>query len=234
MSTTETATPEVHEAPAPGGAATALLDAEGTVAGSSQAAERLVGYSAAEVVGRPAGAMLLDGGVREETRAAEQLRHRARCSGPALIRHRDGRGIYVYLTAQSLSGRNGPSPWLVSAAETSFPQPPPVAVEAPRRLPIGTAMRGTQVRCIRVNDIQGVDNGGVPPPQSPGNAPHAVAGAVAESLEAVMHRMLESGDLVINGGYQASSPARAPRTPLRPAPSSASTTRRAAHWACAP
>ncbi|MGI5248642.1 hypothetical protein [Actinacidiphila glaucinigra] len=195
--------------------------------------------------------MLLDSGVREETRAAERLHHRGRWSGPVRIRHRDGRGIDAYLTAQSLSGRNGPSQWLVSAAETpsppswaaqgqgaaeptSFPEPPPVAVEVPRRLPIGVAMRGTQVRCVWVNDIQGVDNGGVPPPQSPGNPPHAVAGAEAESLEAVMHRMLESGDLVINGGYQASSPPRAPRTPLRPAPSSASTTRRAAHWACAP
>ncbi|WP_326578641.1 PAS domain-containing protein [Actinacidiphila glaucinigra] len=63
-STTGTATPEAHEAPAPGGAATALLDAEGAVAGWSQAAQRLVGYSAAEMVGRPARALLLDGDVR--------------------------------------------------------------------------------------------------------------------------------------------------------------------------
>ncbi|MFE2544348.1 ATP-binding SpoIIE family protein phosphatase [Actinacidiphila glaucinigra] len=228
-STTGTAASEAHETPAPGGAATALLDAEGTVAGWSQAAQRLVGYSAAEMVGRPARTLLLLGGdVRGENPAAEQLAHRGRWSGPARIRHRDGRGIDVHLTAQSLAGRNGRSQWLVSATETSSPpswaapgpavaepsavvvaEPPPVAVAIPRRLPIGVAMHGTQVRCIWVNDIQSVDNGGVPPPQSPGSPPHAVAGAEAESLEAVMHRMLESGDLVINGGYPAFSPDRA-------------------------
>jgi PAS domain S-box-containing protein len=40
------------------GAAIAVLDAEGAVAGWTQAAERLVGYSAAEVVGRPAAVIL--------------------------------------------------------------------------------------------------------------------------------------------------------------------------------
>lgn len=160
----------------------------------------------------------------------------------------------MHLTAQSLAGRNGRSQWLVSATEMPSPpswtaqgpavtepsavvaaEPPPsVAVEVPRPLPIGIAMRGTQVRCIWVNDIQGVDNGAVPPSRLPGSPPHAVAGAEAESLEAVVHRMLESGDLVING---VTGPPRRPghaRTPRRPAPSSASTTRRAAHWACAP
>ncbi|MGW3685067.1 PAS domain S-box protein [Streptomyces sp. NPDC005125] len=40
------------------GAAIAVVDAEGAVVGWTQAAERLVGYSAAEVVGRPAADML--------------------------------------------------------------------------------------------------------------------------------------------------------------------------------
>ncbi|MFJ9916981.1 PAS domain S-box protein [Actinacidiphila glaucinigra] len=82
MSTTETATSEAHEAPAPGGAATALLDAEGTVAGWSQAAERPVGYSAAEVLGRPAGAMLLDGGVPQARDSRETRKRRRRRPGP--------------------------------------------------------------------------------------------------------------------------------------------------------
>ncbi|MFD8073300.1 SpoIIE family protein phosphatase [Streptomyces sp. NPDC059718] len=218
-STSDTAISEAHGASAPGGAATALLDAEGTVAGWSQAAQRLVGYSAAEVVGRPALALLADGDARTQALATEQIRHRGRWSGVARVRHRDGHGIDVRLTAQSLAGQDGRTHWLVSAAEKSSSpswtadgpapaEPPPAGVAVPGRLPIGIAIRDTQVRCIWVNDTQGFENG-VPPPQLPGSPPQAVPGAQAESLEAVMHRMLESGDLVINGGYQASVPTQA-------------------------
>ncbi|MFF7214760.1 SpoIIE family protein phosphatase [Streptomyces sp. NPDC008238] len=223
-STSGTASSEANGAAAPGGAATALLDSEGTVAGWSQAAQRLAGYAAADVVGRPARVLLADGDAHAEAAAAGQLRRRGRWSGPARIRHRDGHAIGVRLTAQSLAGRDGRAQWLVSASETSShaswtangpvaAEPPPAAVAMPHRMPIGIAIRDTQVRCIWVNDVHELGNGAGPPPQLPGSPPHPVPGTEAESLEAVMHRMLERGDLVINGDYQASPPARARQEP---------------------
>ncbi|MGW3853243.1 PAS domain-containing protein, partial [Streptomyces fagopyri] len=50
----KTAAAEVSAAPETVFPAVALLDARGTVVGWSQTAQRLVGYSAAEVVGRSA------------------------------------------------------------------------------------------------------------------------------------------------------------------------------------
>jgi PAS domain S-box-containing protein len=51
------------------GAAMAVVDADGMVVGWTQAAERLVGYSAAEVVGRPAAVLLPSAGDMGEASA---------------------------------------------------------------------------------------------------------------------------------------------------------------------
>jgi PAS domain S-box-containing protein len=90
------------------GAAIAVLDAEGAVAGWTQAAERLVGYSAAEVVGRPAAVILPSAEDRAKAYAfARRCRARNGWSGLAALRHHDGRRLDVSLQVSPLSGQDG-------------------------------------------------------------------------------------------------------------------------------
>ncbi len=140
-SSTETATSEARKSLEAVGAALAVLDAEGTVVGWSQAAQRLVGHSPAEVVGQSAAGLL----ATEEDRAraatvAARSGPRGRWSCTARVLHRDGHEIEVGLCVESLAGRDGRAQWVVTA---SNPAPLPswtaedtVATESPRPLAV--------------------------------------------------------------------------------------------------
>ncbi|MEU1600931.1 PAS domain S-box protein [Streptomyces sp. NPDC005708] len=94
-SSAETSVSEAQAACETVGPAIAVLDAQGTVVGWSQAAQRLVGYSAAEVVGRSAGVLLVAADDRAKaSQAAQENTGRGRCSYLAQVRHRDGRGRF--------------------------------------------------------------------------------------------------------------------------------------------
>ncbi|MFE7793837.1 SpoIIE family protein phosphatase [Streptomyces sp. NPDC057460] len=198
--------------------AIALLDAQGTVVGWSQAAQRLVGYSAAEVVGRSAGVLLVAADDRAKaSQAAQESTCRGRWSDLAQVRHRDGRSIDVRLCVSSLSGQDGLEWWVVVAtdkallcawpAEATVAEPLLATLPLPSRLPIGVVIRDTHLRCIRVNDTQGSKDG-IPLPRRLGRRlTEAAPGREAETLEAVMRQVLESGDPAINVDYQAFLPA---------------------------
>ncbi|MGW0207350.1 SpoIIE family protein phosphatase [Streptomyces sp. NPDC003233] len=198
--------------------AIALLDARGTVIGWSQAAQRLVGYSAAEVVGRSAGALLVAADDRAKAaQAAQESTFRGRWSDLAQVRHRDGRGIDVRLRVSSLSGQDGREWWVVCAtdkallpagsAEATVAEPLLATLPLPSRLPIGVVIRDTHLRCIRVNDTQGSKDG-IPLPERLGRRlTEAAPGTGAETLEAVMHQVLESGDPAMDVDCQALLPA---------------------------
>ncbi|MGW5465915.1 SpoIIE family protein phosphatase [Streptomyces sp. NPDC003996] len=198
--------------------AIALLDAQGTVVGWSQAAQRLVGYSAAEVVGRSAGVLLVAADDRAKaSHAAQESTLRGGWSDLAQVRHRDGRSIAVRLCVSSLSGQDGRDWWVVCAtdkallpawpAEATVAEPLLAKLPLPSRLPIGVVIRDTHLRCIRVNDTQGSKDG-IPVPKRLGRRlTEAAPGTEAETLEAVMHQVLESGDPAIDVDYQAFLPA---------------------------
>ncbi|MGW7621964.1 SpoIIE family protein phosphatase [Streptomyces antimycoticus] len=198
--------------------AIALLDAQGTVVGWSQGAQRLVGYSAVEVAGRSAGVLLVAADDRAKaSQAAQESTLRGRWSDLAQVRHRDGRIIDVRLCVSSLSGQDGLEWWVVCATDKALlPAWPAKATAAepllatqppPSRLPIGVVIRDTHLRCIRVNDTQGSMDG-IPLPKRLGRRlTEAAPGTEAETLEAVMHQVLESGDPAINVDYQAFLPA---------------------------
>ncbi|MFF3061722.1 PAS domain S-box protein [Streptomyces sp. NPDC057909] len=98
------------------GAAIALLHAKGTVVRRTQAAQRLVGYSAAEVAGRSA-ALLTAVEDRAEAAALAENRAPTRWSGFTAVRHRDGHRINVRLWMQPLSGQVGRARWTVPATD---------------------------------------------------------------------------------------------------------------------
>ncbi|WP_433446242.1 SpoIIE family protein phosphatase [Streptomyces sp. CA-142005] len=193
-----------------------LLDAQGTVVGWSEAAQRLVGYSAAEVVGRSVGVLLAAADDRAKAaQAVHESTLRSCWSDLAQVRHRDGRSIDVRLCVSSLSGQDGRDWWVVCAtdkallpawqAEATVAEP--LLATLPSCLPIGVVVRDTHLRCIRVNDTQGSKDG-IPLSKRLGRRlTEAAPGTEAETLEAVMRQVLESGDPAINVDYQAFLPA---------------------------
>ncbi|MGW7543188.1 SpoIIE family protein phosphatase [Streptomyces sp. NPDC054770] len=97
----------------PDPAASAVVDARGIVTGWSPGAERLLGYSCQDVVGRPA-TRLLDADAHIDGGFTEALDRR---SGAVLLRHRDGRRLEAWLrTYPSLDGE-GHAQRLVVATE---------------------------------------------------------------------------------------------------------------------
>ncbi|WP_351229682.1 SpoIIE family protein phosphatase [Streptomyces sp. NPDC002133] len=201
------------------GAAIALLDAEGTVVGWTEAARQLVGYSAAEVVGRSGAALLAAAEDRAKIPAVvEQSSARGRWSGFGGVRHRDGRKVDVRLSVSSLSGQDGRARWVVSAidnvtyasrgADGSAVQSLRAALNLQSHVPIGVVIRDTQLRCTWVNDTQGLKDG-IPRQERFGRTlAEAAPGPEAKTLEALMQQVLESGVPAIHTEYRAFQPIR--------------------------
>ncbi|MGW2939884.1 SpoIIE family protein phosphatase [Streptomyces sp. NPDC001156] len=216
-SSAETTVSEAQTAIETVGPAIALLDAQGTVVAWSQAAQRLVGYSAAEVVGRSAGVLLVAADDRvKASQVAQESTLWGRWSDLTQVRHRDGRSIDVRLCVSSLSGQDGRDWWVVWATDNgllpAWPTEATVAVPLlatlplPSRLPIGVVIRDTHLRCIRVNDTQASWDGIPLQQRLDRRLTEAAPGTGAETLEAVMHQVLESGDPGMHVDYQALLP----------------------------
>ncbi|WP_246143839.1 SpoIIE family protein phosphatase [Actinacidiphila oryziradicis] len=198
------------------GAAIAVVDADGMVVGWTQAAERLVGYSAAEVVGRPAAVMLPSAEDRAKASAfARRCRARGRWSGLAALRHRDGRRLDVSLRVSPLSGQDGRAQWLVSATGmatvSSWAANGSVLESLLTRAPIGIGVRDLQLRCTWVNDTMEVQDG-IPREERLGRRlaevlPGGESQGEAEACEGVMRRVLNSGTPAVDHPYRAWPPA---------------------------
>ncbi|TJZ93678.1 PAS domain S-box protein [Actinacidiphila oryziradicis] len=190
------------------GAPIAMIDAEGTVVGWSQAGQRLVGYSPAEVVSRPAGVMLASAEDWAEASAfAERCRARGGWSGLAAVRHRDGRRLEVSLRVSPLSGQDGSAHWLVSV--TDLAAVASLAVNGLRpsslltRAPVGITVRDLELRCTWLNDLAERRDDILPEVRLGRRLTEVVAGFEAEALEAAMRQVLESGTPVFDLEYPA-------------------------------
>ncbi|WP_145908734.1 SpoIIE family protein phosphatase [Kitasatospora viridis] len=106
------------------GTAVAIVDVHGCVTGWNADAERLLGYPADEVVGRPAADLLIEPVTGDDVRSAVAGAPE-RWSGPLALRHRDGRRVEVTVIAHhSRAEGNGPDGWRVLCALTgSEPRP---------------------------------------------------------------------------------------------------------------
>ncbi|MFD7232817.1 SpoIIE family protein phosphatase [Streptomyces sp. NPDC059881] len=200
------------------GAAVALLDAQGMVVGWTLAAERLVGYSAANVVGCSAAVLLA---VPDDWASVLPSRSTDvdRWTASAVVRHRDGHRIEVHLWVQSLSGHDGRARWVVSATDrtllpvwtTGGPKVESLlaAQHRPSPLPVGVVIRDTDLRCTWANDTQGIRDG-IPLQQRLGRRlTEAAPGPQAEALEAVMRQVLQSGVPTTNVEFRAFLPTHA-------------------------
>ncbi|MGW7524515.1 SpoIIE family protein phosphatase [Streptomyces sp. NPDC054783] len=178
--------------------AIAMLDEQGTVLGWTQAAERLVGHPAGDVVGRSA-ALVLPSSEEAATISAfvEQCRTQKGWSGTTAVRHRDGRILTVSLRISMLWGQNGSVRWLVSMTDIGklFREATNGSVRESllTRAPIGIVVRDPQLRCTWVNDTMESHDGISRDRRLGQRSTDALPGVKAEALEAVMRQALRSG-----------------------------------------
>lgn len=91
------------------GTAVAIVDGHGYVTRWNADAERLLGYRADDVVGRPAADLLVEPVAPDDVRQA-MARNPERLSGPLALRHRDGRRVDVTVVAHHGVARDGAPP----------------------------------------------------------------------------------------------------------------------------
>ncbi|MFD7992078.1 SpoIIE family protein phosphatase [Streptomyces mexicanus] len=194
------------------GAAVAVVDGKGTVVGWTQAAQRLTGFAAQEVVGQDAVAVLVAAEEVERASAhARQCRVQGGWSGLAGLRHRDGARLEVNLRVSPLSGTCGERQWLVCATRTTALFSSPVNGSDMEALlssaPIGIAVRDPQLRCTWVNDALALQDG-IPREQRLGRRlTEVLPGDEAERAEAVMRRVFADGVPTVDHQYRLNLPA---------------------------
>ncbi|MGW2331884.1 SpoIIE family protein phosphatase [Streptomyces sp. NPDC001700] len=188
-------------------AATALLDATGTVVGWTTAAERLLGYPAPEVLKRPA-AMLLAApeDAAKAVSIAEQCGEHGGWGGLLEVRHRCGHRLAVGLRVSPVAGLSDRTCWLISAIDVATI--PTWAVSGSllqaflTRSPIGMAVLSPDLRYVWMNDTL-ERYGGVPRDQRLGRRmADSLPGLDTEALEAKMRQVLETGVPVIDYEYR--------------------------------
>ncbi|MGP4048373.1 SpoIIE family protein phosphatase [Streptomyces sp. 2A115] len=101
--------------------ARATVDEHGTVTGWSDGAERLLGYSSAQTLGRPAASLLAEG---PTVRDLPPLTRLPRWHGTLALRHRDGHRLEIRVLAHHRKPEHGSAHWLlVSAVAGQEPKP---------------------------------------------------------------------------------------------------------------
>ncbi|MFD4602692.1 SpoIIE family protein phosphatase [Streptomyces sp. NPDC058464] len=203
--------PNIRE---PAESAIAMLDQQGTVVGWTRAAERLVGHSAADVVGRSASVVLLSCEEAPTTpEFVEQCRAQHGWSGTATVRHRDGHGLHVSLRVSMLWGQDDTVRWLVSVTDigTASGEATDGSVRESllARVPMGIVVRDPHLRCTWVNDTM-ESHDGVPRDRRLGRRfTDVLPGREAETLEAAMREVVRSGPATVHD-YRAWLPSSPP------------------------
>ncbi|MEU9289167.1 SpoIIE family protein phosphatase [Streptomyces sp. NPDC048275] len=178
--------------------AVALFDELGTVVGWTQAAERLVGYGAGDVVGRSAALVVPSFGTAVTTTAfVERCIAENGWPGATAVRHRDGHMVDVSMRITVLRGQDGTRRWLASLTDggalsgdvlSGLARGPLLA-----RTPIGVVIRDPQLRCTFANDVM-VQHDGIPADRRLGRRlTEAARDAKTEAIEALMRQVLQGG-----------------------------------------
>ncbi|MFC8626082.1 SpoIIE family protein phosphatase [Streptomyces anulatus] len=184
--------------------AAAVIAGDGTVIGWTRGAEALLGYPAAEVVGRSA-ALLLTGPPDARRTAAVAARCRAGSgwSGLVPLRARDGRSLDIDVRATAsflIAGREG---FLVSGRELTphWTMRGSVLDDFLTRSPVGMAVLDPDLRYLWLNDTL-ERFGGVPREQRLGRRPSEVLpGPLATPIERLMRQVLSTGEAITDYEY---------------------------------
>ncbi|MDX3853810.1 SpoIIE family protein phosphatase [Streptomyces sp. AK02-01A] len=198
----------ISEAPGPPGAAIAVIDAEGSVIGWTEAAEQLLGYRASEVVNTSATDLLMFDGARPAPSALSALAGvREPWSGMVQARHQDGRTIHMSVWASPLAAADGRRDWFISAADLSETPLPSSTNEAVLKSlldhsPIGMAVWDADLRCIWLNSTDERRVGPLRHQRLGLRVAESLPGFDTDSVEASMLQVLKDGKPVIDHEYR--------------------------------
>ncbi|MBV2354054.1 PAS domain-containing SpoIIE family protein phosphatase/ATP-binding protein [Streptomyces sp. J2-1] len=179
--------------------AAAVLAPDGTVTGWTRAACELLGFRPAEVVGRPAAALLA--GPADLARAAgiaEHCRAGTGWSGLAAVRHKDGHTLEIDLRVSASFPLDGRERFLLSARrrQARWPLGRSVLDGFLTHSPIGMAVLDPDLRYLWLNETL-ERFGGVPRGHRLGRRMGDVLpGLPAEALEGLMRKVLTTGEPV--------------------------------------
>jgi PAS domain S-box-containing protein len=179
--------------------ATAVVDERGSVLVWSAGAQRLLGYAAADVMGRPAATLLASG---LPASARQCLAGRRGWNGKISLRHRDGSQVDLELLAHPSRGGDGSLRWsLVTLTECQ-----PLAVrhrpghDAPlmdrafTQSPFALAIHGRDLLCLGVNDRMCQMFGLTEDELRGRRLTEVLPGPQYDTLERYMRQVLETGE----------------------------------------
>ncbi|WP_109000858.1 SpoIIE family protein phosphatase [Streptomyces rishiriensis] len=181
-----------------------LLDTRGVVTSWTRDAERLLGYRAAEAVGKDMSGLLAHGDARRVPGILERCRREDGWAGLLSARRRDGRPVPVMARITSAHEPGGRARWLVMLNEMDdapgWNMSRSVLEQMVGGAPIGMAIVDTDLRYVWSNAALARFGGG-PPEQRLGlRMADVQPGLDSEAVEAQMRRVLESGEPVV--GYE--------------------------------
>ncbi|MFD5389392.1 SpoIIE family protein phosphatase [Streptomyces sp. NPDC127074] len=180
------------------GAAAVALDADGTITGWSVEAERLLGYSAGEMVGRSVTALLADSAA-----APVGLPTPENWTGVVTVCRADDEQVQLGVRLWTVQRPGGTGPGAIAVGYDLSEVPwweanRPLLERLLARSPIGMGVLDTELRYVWANDeLERL--GGVPLAERLGRTPHEVQPMLdPDSAEAVMRRVLETGEPVLD------------------------------------
>ncbi|MFF3611596.1 SpoIIE family protein phosphatase [Streptomyces sp. NPDC002580] len=184
--------------------AAVVVSGDGVVVGWTRGAESLLGFPAAEMVGSPAAHLLaMPRDPRRAAGIAERCRAGMGWSGVIAVRHRDGRRVDVDLRVSASFGIGADECFLISARalRRQWTVGPSFLDGFLTRSPVGMAVLDLQLRYVWMNDTL-EHLGGIPREQRLGRRlTELLPGMQAETIEGLMHKVLATGDPVIDYEY---------------------------------
>ncbi|MBD0843616.1 MULTISPECIES: SpoIIE family protein phosphatase [unclassified Streptomyces] len=185
-------------------AAPVLLDARGVVTGWTGGAQRLLGYTAADMVGTPVAGVLAAQDAARLRELTEQCRPDGCWSGLLTARAKDGRAVRVMARIVAAPEPGGTARWLVLLSEMAeapgWDMSRAVLEQMVARSPVGIAIVDTDLRFVWSNAALARFGGGPAHQRLGRRLADIQPGLDAAAVEAQMRRVLETGEAVV--GYE--------------------------------
>ncbi|WTZ80025.1 SpoIIE family protein phosphatase [Streptomyces sp. NBC_01384] len=191
-------------------AAPLLLDARMTVTSWTADAERLLGYRPAEVLGRRAADLLLPEDAARIPELATRCHDGGGWAGLLCALHRNGHAVRLMVRVVPIRERaptrenGGPTRWVVLLAEVAggpgWDMSRAVLERMNARSPVGIAIVDMDLRYVWSNAALEQFGGGPPQQRLGRRLADVQPGLDAETLEAQMRRVLETGRPIV--GYE--------------------------------
>ncbi|WP_406109479.1 PAS domain-containing SpoIIE family protein phosphatase/ATP-binding protein [Streptomyces sp. NBC_01003] len=183
-------------------AAPVLLDTHGVVSGWSGGAGRLLGYAAAEVVGRKVAELLLPADAARVPALSERCRRGGGWSGILTARHHDGHSVTLMVRVVEAQLSQGSERWIALVTDlTGAPgwnMSRSVLEQMATRSPLGIAIVDTDLRYVWSNEALAQFGGGPARDRIGRRLADIQPGLDSERLEAKMRQVLETGEALVD------------------------------------